>query len=324
MALYNFSKEELDEIYYKLLEVGSFEKIEKIFKINSQTLKRHLIKNGYQVLKNETFFSSIDSDLKAYYLGLLYTDGNISKPKVGQGIIQIGLIKEDSYVLETLCREVTPYKKVRYYKSPSPLTEGKFIGQWSTASDQMYQDLINLELTERKSYNLTKQLPNLSDELFPAFLRGMLDGDGTVANSKKEFRVAVSFLSCSELVCLQIKEFLKPKSVRVKCRVIKTVNTKMGSSVRKVPMYTAVIEDMKSLINLYDLLYTNASVYLERKKEAFHIESLKERSKPHKGEQCPHCLSYSTWKRNYYKNKVYFSCQDCGKYFVKEILAIPC
>jgi hypothetical protein len=44
----------------------------------------------------------------------------------------------------------------------------------------MVKDLVALGVTERKS--LTVRLPPMSDEMFPHFLRGLIDGDGCVRN----------------------------------------------------------------------------------------------------------------------------------------------
>lgn len=132
---------------------------------------------------DENFFSKIDTKEKAYLLGLFASDGYI-KPgprnflltwkqkdlKLVETIKQIFPTTKDIDIVYNKGRE-TPYYSIRY------------------GSKQLVSDLQNLGFTNHKSYDC--EYPNIPKEYDYHFIRGVIDGDGTICLYNNKIVMAV-------------------------------------------------------------------------------------------------------------------------------------
>lgn len=126
---------------------------------------------------NETFFRTIDTEAKAYQLGLLFADGWINEKS---GTVGISLI--DREVVERLKFDIgssTPIVAI------SPKKKTHNIGYSLVfASKTMIGDLNKHGCSERKS--LTVNFPTtVPKELLHHFIRGYWDGDGFVTVDRR-------------------------------------------------------------------------------------------------------------------------------------------
>jgi len=62
---------------------------------------------------NKNYFNDIDSQEKAYFIGLLYADGS---NRINRGEVNLTLQKEDYYLLEKLNNSINPSRPI--YKIP--------------------------------------------------------------------------------------------------------------------------------------------------------------------------------------------------------------
>ena len=152
------------------------EKIKEILKRNNIKIKpNHVInrKNNF----NQCYFQIIDCSEKAYFLGLLYADGNVY---LKRNRIQITLINEDSYILEIFKAKISSTAKL--YNDRSKYS--KLI----IDSKEMTKNLIDLGCVPQKSLILKfpteEQVPK---HLIHHFIRGYFDGDGGVTKRKNNF-----------------------------------------------------------------------------------------------------------------------------------------
>jgi len=115
---------------------------------------------------DEAFFAQWSNEM-AWVLGLLFTDGCLHNSRATKGVSfaqkDLGLLKK---VLNLLQCDAKIYK-------PSNHVPG-----FSLNSDQLYEQLISLGLTPRKS--LTMQFPDVPEPYVRHFIRGCWDGDGSV------------------------------------------------------------------------------------------------------------------------------------------------
>jgi len=139
---------------------------------------------------NERYFSHIDTREKAYWLGMLYADGCIIKHLIrgprneaGSFVYQVGIAFQDA--------DVDHLKLFRrHLDSDAPVKPMKGLGafQLRLTSRQMVEDLERKGCNYRKS--LETRIPNASilpRHLLSHYVRGYLDGDGTVRiRSKKD------------------------------------------------------------------------------------------------------------------------------------------
>lgn len=175
---------------------GNRNTISKILKENNIEIPN---KNNKLYNYNDTIFEIIDTEEKAYWLGFLYADGNVTKR----------LIKKEnrkdkfSYQLELSLAEVDKDHLIKFgrfmfqdfneeknlKKKIIKLKEKEYIAYKITInSKKIVEDLIKLGCVPKKSLILTypteEQIPF---KLQHHFIRGYFDGDGCVSfnNFKK-------------------------------------------------------------------------------------------------------------------------------------------
>ena len=125
---------------------------------------------------NTEYFDNIDSENKAYFLGLLYADGNNITHNTTEGL-SISLKEEDGYILESLKEQI---------KSDYPLIKRKSGDiMFYVYSHGFKKKLDSVGVFQRKTFKL--DFPYfLSDNLIKHFIRGYFDGDGCIWNGKRK------------------------------------------------------------------------------------------------------------------------------------------
>lgn len=213
--------------------------------------------NSRQYFYNFDYFDCIDSREKAYFLGLIYADGNNS-----ENGLTLSLSEPDQYLLRALADSIgykgplkTPSKIKSSHKQKHVLCiHGK----------RIRIQLDNLGCPEKKS--LVLRFPTekqVSNRFMPHFLRGYLDGDGSIHyTTGTEKKLHVTFTS-SPFFCRGLNEFLFDR---------------FGFRGRSTTYTHSKAEDIKlstrMAIVLLDYLYDSASVKMERKFNKF-IQFLK-------------------------------------------------
>lgn len=210
---------------------------------------------------NLDFFEAVDTPEKAYWLGFIFADGNVSK---NGRVLTIGLHRKDHEHLETFARifgvGVSKYVFKPTAKSPT-IRECSFV---RVASTRLVADLNAKGILAGKSKiddaSVTDFIPL---EFRPHFIRGFMDGDGHVGMSDKT-GLRVGFCGCLSLMNW-IESVLRLEA---------------GASERKVTQSTSIWTVSwtgKSAARILDYLYRDATVALPRKK-AIYDAFLAERS----------------------------------------------
>jgi hypothetical protein len=130
---------------------------------------------------DEDYFDHIDSEDKAYFLGLLYADGNNYMKKFHA--ITLNLQEEDAYLVERFAAMVYGgLKKPRIVVSKTPRHKNQ--ARIVIYNQHMSQRLAELGCVPRKS--LVLEFPKtISDNLIPHMIRGYFDGDGSIYLSNR-------------------------------------------------------------------------------------------------------------------------------------------
>lgn len=132
--------------------------------------------------KNNSFdFEIIDSEFKAYYLGLLLTDGYILLNQKRHGIL-----------LEMTDKDVIKFVSINtggtFYQRPIRNEEHKIMYRTQVTHSKFRSQLNRLGIVPKKSRDLKG--PNLHEsemQYIPYIMRGIIDGDGWVRKDGKEF-----------------------------------------------------------------------------------------------------------------------------------------
>ena len=132
-------------------------------------------KKKLYLFENEDYFSTINSFQKAYFLGLIASDGCLYKSKDNkkQEIIRLSLHNKDIDILTYFKKELGLSKPLNFYKDYVSL---------EIVSNLMFNDLKSYGLTERKTWSLN--VDNIPLKFIHGFLLGYFDGDGSISWSK--------------------------------------------------------------------------------------------------------------------------------------------
>lgn len=226
--------------------------------------------NEYK-MKNydEDFFAEIDSEEKAYWLGFICADGYLNSRHNTVGICldikDIEHLNKFKKVL-SLNKELK-VRKSRYSHNHKETTKVT-IEVYSTKMDS---DLRKLGLTETKSNTLG--LVQVPDYLMNHFIRGYFDGDGCVFSSfskkgtKKYFTVGFTFVGTETF--LNFVNSVLPFKVK-----------SLQKDKRANGSYTLYICSRTRFLIMYEYLYKNATIYLDRKfeKASIILKGIKEAS----------------------------------------------
>lgn len=156
------------------------------------------------------FRNDIDDCIQKYILGLIITDGCITK-NGKKFVICISL--KDKEIIEQIRDVVCKNKKV--YRDGN-----NYQVKWRNSNDISY--LKKLNITPRKTY--TVGIPNFKHNM-SHLIRGLFDGDGCVYNSKtidksKEYVYqCVSFTSGSEQFTYDLSKLLTDNNIQHKINI---------------------------------------------------------------------------------------------------------
>lgn len=206
----------------------------------------------------------INTENKAYLLGLFYSDGSISFKGY---LCRIQLKDTDKELLEKIV-ENFPFFKT-YNKREGAITI------WCS-SKNLHKDLKENGVLPRKSFenkNLVK-FPKINSVLYKDFIRGYLDGNGTVAlnkktgkntSDKKVFVYSVSVLFLRQLKYVLFKNKIN-SSIYKDTREILFNGKKHNTTLYRLSV------PPRNLVKLYEFLYSHDSkIFLKRKKDTFDL-----------------------------------------------------
>lgn len=164
----------------------SAESLEKDLGISAITIRKVIRRYGdirklsdamklYKV--NEDYFETIDTPEKAYWLGLLYADGHVTKEK---DRVIISLQERDGYLVEQFAKDIN-YTGVIEDDCARPYGDDRTFPQKRVRvnSRKMASDLIRHGCLPNKTFNLSYPYW-LEENLRPHFARGFIDGDGWI------------------------------------------------------------------------------------------------------------------------------------------------
>lgn len=207
---------------------------------------------------NERFFQNIDTEEKAYWLGFLYADGCVRIREIKQ-VRGRCVSYHKSYGLCLKLNEIDENHLEKFLKSlnsPHPIRRNTTEPQYPLVeiwNKPMVEDLINHGVVPRKSYRPDLPLPDLEESLYRHFLRGWFDGDGC-------FSLTSGSRSCVWMVAGH-ENPLNDMNSRIP--VSSKVSLHSGS------LYQIMIHGIDRMSILFPYLYSNASVWLDRKREKF-------------------------------------------------------
>lgn len=217
--------------------------------IRSLLKRRGIDRRTRKYVADESFFDEIDCEAKAYWLGFIFADGNVSGTTVA-----IALNEKDKSQLEAFCRAVN---------TDNPLEFRPSNNSWKAKvhSRHMVNTLKELGCVERKSKVI--KVPDISEGLLHHFYRGHFDGDGWITYRMQSGK----WKSWKTGVASQSFEFLNT----LHRWVVRSNNREVGSLFQRGngKCWTLDFSGKQSSLDFLNLLYDGASIFLARKMQKY-------------------------------------------------------
>lgn len=161
---------------------STIKNILRAYNIQSRSLSQARINYLGRTL-NEDIFEKIDSCDKAYWLGVMYSDGYISKTNQYTNSFGISVNKKDKEWLEKFSNFLGYNGNINDYVSTSGYSKNTEYSRILIGNNKIVSDLEKLGVVEHKTKKINS-LPKISDYLMKDFIRGYIDGDGSL---RKEY-----------------------------------------------------------------------------------------------------------------------------------------
>ena len=205
-------------------------------------------------------FEHIDCEWKYYFLGWMYSDGNIYTGS-GKSTVSLCISEGDKYILDYFNEKIYNGEKPLNYRE-SRVKKGtdyvcKPLWRFQIDSVKICKDLIYLGLIQNKS--LTKTFPQwITKENMPHFIRGYFEGNGTVGINNNKDSLYVRIFCGSENFITSMGEALSDV-LSTALKVSKINDTTFCLSFGK----------REHISKFYSYIYNNCEMSLDRKKNKF-------------------------------------------------------
>ena len=235
----------------------------------------NFIETNYPLFQNGTskrlirhnFFSKIETELQAYLLGFIYSDGCIN---IQRHTLSIHINDIDSELFE-LFKIISPdaYTKQEEEYESKALVRGHTVRNKSSirlaiSSKILIEDLIKLGVCERKTYE-NLHIPEMNPNIIGSFIRGYFDGDGcftwhvsapNLNNRERNWRIKMAWQidSKTQTLLTEFQKWFETQGVTLNINYIKRDN-----------MYRLCTTSKKTFNKIYDLIFKKAQYSLSRK-----------------------------------------------------------
>lgn len=213
---------------------------------------------------NTRYFQTIDSHLKAYFVGFISSDGCINSGRFNKNqksVDRLSIIihTQDIALLELLKSELNAENKIG-------INENTKLASFQIVSQELCDDLRQYGLDYRKTFNLGNIIPLVPEEFRNSLILGMLDGDGCLYRLKRTTRLAngttkvthypVIIFNGTEPLLRGIAEYFG----------IETPNIRAIKSIYEFRVYKEVDRD-----KIIGLMYRNSPFFLQRKLDKYKL-----------------------------------------------------
>lgn len=207
---------------------------------------------------NENYFDEIDTEHKAYWLGFIMADGCMDKTCTK---LTLNISKNDEHILNVFKKDINSSATIKYSEN-----NGFIYSRILLCSLKMCKSLIYHGITPRKTGR--EILPDtIPEELIRHFIRGYMDGDGSVVTYEKcNSAIRLDFASTSYNIFYSIHEHLIKNNI-IDSKII--IKQELKSKCRHLNYHSL------NAVKVLDYLYKDSTIYLERKynkyKEKFRL-----------------------------------------------------
>jgi hypothetical protein len=239
--------------------------IAKILNLNYISTQQMCQKLGFKASLDQgdiRYFQTLDSNLKAYFLGFICADGAIVK-----NTLTITIHRKDKEILEKLKLEIGCEHRIKSINTPMGFDKTRNVDhvRFEITNSLLIQDLNSYGIYPRKSMTIGNILENIPLVYRDSFIVGYFDGDGSVqlprGSSKfvaKENKI-VSYPSYALTVSFRgTKPFLRGISDHLQ----------LNSNIVFHKTYILNIGNKRDVLKFFNC-YKNLTFFLKRKHDRF-------------------------------------------------------
>ena len=212
--------------------------------------------NNRRYSLNEHYFDKIDTQNKAYILGILWADGCNHVPHHS---ITLQLQEEDYDVVSFVKKELGYGGPIQFIKRGESNPKHKNAYKLCINSEYMSNKLNEIGMVNAKS--LILKFPEcMPDKFYPHFIRGYFDGDGCISYDEKRQKCCTKTAGTKEMCC-KLSEILS--DIGCKHHIIHPKQCKDSN--------TFIIQTggNKSSLLLLDYMYDNDEFHMDRKYQKY-------------------------------------------------------
>jgi hypothetical protein len=202
---------------------------------------------------NRDFFQNIDREEKSYWLGFVAADGCILGGGRTGKRLKISLHKNEKKHLEKFVKSLNGNIDIKDYKYKTKDGYYEHV-EVSVGSNKLCSDLEKLNITKAKSKTL--RMSDIPEDLIRHYLRAYIDGDGHYYISKDEKKSYIEIYVGSKELLNFFTGYLNDNGIDNN-----TFNYK------KKNIHKISVHNKCSKLALIRLLYKDATMFLDRKKE---------------------------------------------------------
>ena len=250
---HKFNEALVKQMYQELLAGSSLAKIGKARNVSWEVVVKLFKKYNLQYPIpncNSDFFDKIDTEEKAYWLGFLYADGNISQTdnKISCDLKIIDVqhllkLKQSLKSTTNVCCDTKLLNRCRF----------------SIRNAQLHDSLIKQGCVPNKSLILTFPDTNVvSEDLIRHFIRGYFDGDGCLSFNKNRY-------------CIPNVSILGTKQFLEKLETTSNFKWRWVHDSRHNSNIYSIHADKNHGIDFLNWIYSDCTIYLERKYQRYLI-----------------------------------------------------
>lgn len=223
-------------------------------KTSSQANRRYKI--------NESYFDKIDTEDRAYFLGILYADGYVSEEF---NKVRLSLIESDREILDKLSKFIYKDRPLLFLKKANISNMNQF--SLDVSSKKIVCDLVKHGCVQCKTFKI--RLPRLDNKLLCHFIRGYFDGDGHIKTNegyrkKAQFSITSNIKFCEDLQNLFFTM---------------GISSKIYPNKKNAAIASIMISNLSNILLVREYIYSNATIFMQRKRDKFFLI----RKKPHRG-----------------------------------------
>lgn len=266
------TKEEKSQLF-EMYKTGKYtgKDLAKVFPISSASILALLKRHGYKITSQselqrkypikEDFFDVINTQEKAYILGLFYADGC---NQAQNNTLTLSLKESDKHILERITELIQPDKPLKladlsYMRKKEGYENSKDQYKLFISNKHIHKRLIELGCVPAKTliikFPTEEQVPK---HLQNHFIRGYFDGDGYVSKGKQK---EASIVGTNEL----LKEIQNILNRELNFRYTKLKYKKSTS--KEIAAWQ--VGGIHQCIKFREWLYKDSIIHLNRKKEVF-------------------------------------------------------